>query len=164
MSEKFKLTAERLREVISYDPNTGEFIWIATLSNAAKAGTRPSYHSKGYLCIKIDGKLYKAHRLAWLFMTGDFPPRLIDHINGIRDDNRFSNLREATKSENQQNLKRAQANNKSGFLGVYASYGKWRAAITLDGKLTHIGSFKTPEIAHAAYLEAKRIMHPACTI
>jgi hypothetical protein len=159
-----KLTADRLRELLNYNPDTGEFSWKVSLSNAAIAGSKPASSEGKYVFIRIDNKLYPAHRLAWLYMTGRFPCLLVDHKNGIKNDNKFSNLREANKSENGQNQVRARSDNKTGFLGVYPYGSSWRACIRLNGKTIYLGTFDTPEIAHAAYIEEKRRIHPACTI
>ena len=159
------LTAERLRELLDYDQETGVFTRKVKLCNRVKVGDVAGYlNRKGYIHIRVDGRSHKAHRLAWLYVHGVWPQSGIDHINGIKDDNRIINLREATHSDNQQNLRKPHADNKIGLLGVSRSQGKFKAQINVDGKVRTIGRFHTPEAAHAAYLEAKRQLHPFGTL
>lgn len=154
------LTAERLRELLHYDPLTGTFRWRfdrGPIKGKSIAGTITCY---GYISISVDGKKYPAHRLAWLYSNGAFPSS-IDHKNGVRSDNRIENLREASAKQNMQNMRSAHKTNKSGFLGVHAhAHGAWRAQIRIDGKKIYIGTYSTPELAHAAYLAAKKSSHP----
>lgn len=162
------LTAERLREVLDYDPESGVFTWKVRTSNRVNVGDVAGAMLKtGYLSISIDGKLHRAHRLAWLHVHGAWPAADIDHVNGVRTDNRFANLRSATPSLNQQNLRSARGATASGLLGVYRTDKKhrpWRSSINVDGKDRHLGNFTSPEEAHAAYLAAKRRLHEGCTI
>lgn len=155
-----ELTAERLREVLGYDPETGLFRWRVRTSNVKVGDVAGCMRKDGYLIISINGRLHQAHRLAWLYVNGEWPPAEIDHIDGRRDFNAIANLREATHAENMHNRRKPQANNTTGYLGVSRYCGKFRALITLDRKLKHLGYFDTPEEAHAAYLEAKRRLHP----
>ena len=105
------------------------------------------------------------HRLAFLYQTGQWPARQVDHINGVRDDNRWSNLRESTNAQNSQNERRARSSNTVGFLGVSRHRsGRFRARIVVDGKERSLGLHDTPQIAHSAYLSAKRDIHPFSTI
>lgn len=159
-----ELTAERLREVLDYDPDTGVFTRKVRTGNVKIGDVAGSFNGKGYIRIGIDGRLHRAHRLAWLYVTGEWPKDQIDHINGDRGDNRLANLREVNNAENQHNLRKARADNTTGFLGVSPRYGKFRAYIMVDGKNKHLGCFPTPEAAHAAYLEAKRGLHPFGTL
>lgn len=155
------LTQSRLKELLNYDPDTGIFTRRVSASNRVKIGDRAgSVNGMGYRHIYVDGNLYLAHRLAWLYVYGGFPPSGIDHINAVKDDNRIVNLREATQSENNQNRAK-QSNNTSGFRGVswHATAKKWHARIGVGNKLKHIGLFDTPEAAHAAYLAAKAELH-----
>jgi hypothetical protein len=162
--QRAALTAEQVRELLDYDPETGRFTWrIAPRGHKAgsQAGCIDSY---GYVVIRIAGAGHKAHRLAWLIAYGEWPDDQIDHINGERSDNRIANLRSLTNQGNQQNRRTAHRGNSSGLLGVSPKRGKWRAQIKVDGEKRHIGMFDTPEAAHAAYLEAKRKLHPTCSI
>ena len=125
------LTAERLRALLDYDPVTGVFTWKATRTGQAVAGriAGGALHT-GYHRIQIDGRAFLAHRLAWLYVHEVWPQGQIDHINGVKADNRIANLREATASQNGQNRRGSQINNGSGLLGVYPhdASGRWRAA------------------------------------
>jgi HNH endonuclease len=113
-------------------------------------------HKDGYIRIKVDGHLYMAHRLAWLYVNGSFPPHRIDHKNGIRDDNRIRNLREATHAEDSWNRKPRRA---GGLKGCHFCHGKWQARIQYHGKRIHLGSFNTEKEAHVAYWKAARKLH-----
>lgn len=147
------LTYTRLKELLNYDPDTGVFIWIKPTSNRVKinsvAGTFDTY---GYLVIRIDSILYKAHRLAWLYAFEEYPENQIDHINGIKSDNRLDNLRDATSSQNMFN-KPVNSANTTGYKGVNyrASMSKYRASIGYKGRVLHLGYFITAEEAHEAY-------------
>jgi hypothetical protein len=150
------LMHERLREVLHYDAETGEFRWIVAAGPRAKIGAiAGSFDKNGYRVIRIDGRAYKAHRLARFYITGAWPPAQIDHADLDKTNNRFSNLREATGSQNQWN-QRAYSNNKSGLKGVSwdKQHSKWLAQIKVYGKVRHLGRFTTPEAAHAAYVAA----------
>lgn len=120
----------------------------------------------GYRVIRIDKRLYTAHRLAWLYVHGSWPSGVIDHINGDRGDNRIENLRDIPKAQNHQNLKRPPANNRTGWLGVTFSRRRqhYVAQICIDGRHLYIGSFPTAERAHEAYMRAKHKLHPAAII
>lgn len=159
------LTADRLREVIEYTPESGEFIWKKKIGARSVIGVRAgNFRKDGYLAIQIDGTKYKGHRLAWLWVTGRWPEEEIDHRNGSHGDNRWENLRSATHFVNAQNQRIARRDNVCGFLGVCKSGENFRAYINENGKKKHLGSFQTPQLAHAAYLKAKRALHPGCTI
>lgn len=138
------LTQERLKQVLYYAPETGKF---TRLWRKGKVGTRDRH---GYVQIGVDGQLYAAHRLAFLYATGAFPPHETDHINGVRDDNRWANLRQATKTQNMQNMKqlgplpKGVAKNRRGFV----------SRIKVNRKSIYLGNFKTAEEAHAAYRAA----------
>lgn len=159
------LTVTRLREVLEYEAETGLFKWLVVLSNVVRSGSIAGCLNKyGYRLIRIDGNLYLAHRLAWLYMHGQWPENEIDHINGETSDNRISNLRQATRSQNMQNEKVARKSNKScGLLGVSKNGRGWKAEIKVDGKKLHLGSYKTPSEAHDAYVLAKGSLHQFST-
>jgi hypothetical protein len=162
------LTQERLKEILDYDFETGIFKWKKITGYGAQFSGREAgtLTSNGYLKIGIDQKRHRSHRLAWLYVYGYLPLNDIDHINGIRTDNRIINLREVTRSENLQNIKTHHIDNKSGLLGV--SYSKaaksYVSQISINGKYTYLGCFKTKELAHLAYLDKKREIHSTCTI
>lgn len=158
------LTQKRLKELLHYDPLTGVFTWLIPQRNKLCLGDAAGFVHLGYRIIKILGVQYQAHRLAWIYMTGVWPIDQIDHINGVRDDNKWTNLREATNTTNQQNQRRAHKNNALGILGVTRRYGKFRAHIKYDGLLRYLGAYQTPELAYAAYIEAKRTFHPGGTL
>ncbi len=164
------LTAERLRSVLSYDQESGLFTWLVATSRRIRVGAQAGSVSKrdGYIELRIDGELYKAHRLAFLYMNGEWPKEDVDHIDGRRANNRWVNLRDVSRRVNQQNRHRAQANNSNGMLGVTRDKRRpgFVARIKLPGNssTTHLGQFKTAEEAHTAYLAAKRVNHTGCTI
>ncbi len=158
------LTAEQLREVLDYDPETGEFRWKSNKKGHKSGHIAGNLQRNGYRRIKVDGKKYLAHRLAWLWMTGMWPPNQIDHINGDRSGNRFMNLRLADNTFNMQNQRKAMSNNYSGLLGVWPNHGKWQAGVRVMGKLVHLGTFDCPEKAHHAYLTTKRELHEGNTL
>jgi hypothetical protein len=151
-----------LHQVLKYDPDTGIFTWSKKISSRSVVGNPAGCLRNGYITINIFKKRYQAHRLAMIYVYGHCDSKDVDHINGITHDNRIANLRFATRSENKQNRLSTQPNNKSGYTGVdwhNRSQG-WRATITTMGKQKHLGIFKTKEEAYAAYLNAKRQMHP----
>lgn len=163
---KYDLTAERLKELLHYDPETGVFTWRVYRGGTAKQGTiAGGLIPAGYRIIRLGVNQY-AHRLVWLYVYGRLPTQDIDHIDGNRDNNAFANLREATRSENLQNQRRAKSKIGPGVLGVsWAKHrNKWLAQITYDGKQHNLGLYNTIEQASAAYLAAKREKHPFCTI
>lgn len=162
-----KLTAERLRELLFYDPTTGVFTRRVDRGRwkkgHLKAGTISGTPSQGYWNVQVDGILYRAHRLAWLYMTNTWPQGQIDHIDCNRSNNRFANLRDASAKINRQNRKTAQRNSKTGVLGVSPHQGKYVATIN-NKQHIYLGIFDTLEEAQAVYLEAKRKLHEGCTI
>ena len=149
------LTADRLRELFRYDPETGTFTRLVARSSNAKAGAiiRGCKTPFGYLVININNKTWMAHRLAWLYVYGEFPPKGmdIDHINHERSDNRLVNLRLATRSQNHAN-KVKDARNTSGITGVswYKAYQCWNAQLHVNRKRINLGYFDTLEDAAAA--------------
>jgi len=150
------LTADRLRELLFYDRETGVFTRRIRTSNRINVGDEAGgLCSNGYRQIVVEGHHYYAHRLAWLYVTGEWPPVEIDHINGIRDNNRWANLRAATRSQNAANTGRRK-DNKSGFKGVHwnSHARRWQAMIRINQKTRFLGSFDTPEDASAAYAAA----------
>lgn len=154
--------AEYLREILKYNPATGEITWKKPNANNVKQGQRAgAVNSRGYTKIGIHSIEYMAHRIAWTYMTGEDPgDMLIDHIDGDTTNNRFNNLRLASKAENTRNAKKYK-HNTSGFKGVcwHNETKKWRAQIRCDYRLVHLGLFDTPELAHMAYCKAAAELH-----
>lgn len=153
------LDAERVRQVFHYDPETGLFtriggsIWKPHHKGSVPVGRKPS--PSGYISLTMDGQSYPAHRLAFVYMTGRQPADQIDHINGIRHDNRWCNLREATAKQNSENCGLRKGTH-SGFRGVYpAGNGKWIARIGDAGVRHYLGIHDTPEQASEAYKAAR---------
>jgi hypothetical protein len=155
----------KLMERLAYEPKSGHFRWRIAPSNQHPAGSLAgSMNSKGYAVIRTLGALHLAHRLAWLFVHGAWPSGHIDHINGVRSDNRLENLRDVSRSVNLQNQRHARSDNKAGLLGVKRARKGFEARISADGQYLHLGTFDTPAAAHAAYLAAKRQLHKGCTL
>jgi hypothetical protein len=169
---KADLTAQRLREVLNYNHETGDFTYRSDRRNGSKAGDvagwieKPNGNHKCRRSIEIDQHNYRAHRLAWLYVYGAWPNGVIDHINGDALDNRITNLRDVSQRANVQNQRAASRHTKSGLLGVHWDKGRrlWLANIRVDGRTRFLGRYGTPEEAHAAYLAAKRKLHEGCTI
>lgn len=145
------LTAERVRELLDYDPTTGLFTRRVSRGGAKVGGVAGGLDNWGYVGIKIDGHDHAAHRLAWLYMTGEWPADELDHRDRNRTNNRWGNLREATRAENARNLSR-RSDNTSGVSGVYwhSARRKWRAIIKRDGLERNLGLFESIEAATAA--------------
>ena len=154
------LSLERLHELLKYNQRTGFFIRKISRQQYHKGLIAGCLNRKGYRVITIDSRQYLASRLAWFYVHGSWPKDEIDHRNGVRDDNRLANLREASHSENQQNRRQAHKSNTTGFLGVSPNERKFRAQIKINGNRLHLGNFATPQEAHAAYVKAKRKLHP----
>jgi hypothetical protein len=157
-----ELTQARLHEVLAYSPKTGHFTWRVTRGWKAPAGTRAGTpHARGYIALMVDQKLYLAHRLAWLYVYGVWPVHTIDHINGVRNNNRISNLRDVTIQSNLHNQSTPYKSNKSGLRGVSfeARSNKWYARIRVNTKSVMLGYFLTAQEAHAAYVSAKHLHH-----
>jgi len=151
-----------LKELVSYNAETGELFWKARMSDKTPAGKLAGSKRKdGYVCITIRGARLTAHRVAWAIHTGSWPKKYIDHINGDPSDNRFVNLRDVSQSENIQNLYAAKSHNKLGLLGVVRDKKKFAARIVVDGKRLSLGNFACPQDAHEAYVKAKKHYHIA---
>ncbi|WP_080410369.1 HNH endonuclease signature motif containing protein [Burkholderia ubonensis] len=150
------LTQSELKEILRYDSTSGEFFWLRNRYRA-QVGQRAGYRQRdGYRRIGIMGVAYAEHRLAFLYMTGEMPIE-VDHKNRQRDDNRWENLRAATRSENSQNQE---------HLGVtyHAKAGKWQAQIKLNGQSHYLGLFEDIADARAAYAQARKEFHPFSTV
>ena len=157
------ITAETLRELLRYEPETGNFTWRVRPANNMRAGDAAGCLSKrdGYRSIRLLGRYYLEHRLAWLYVNGEWPAEEIDHLNRVRSDNRIANLRLATKAENKQNtsLRRDSA---SGHKGIswHKRDQKWVAEIKLHGKKHYLGGFNNINDAIAARKSEESRLHP----
>lgn len=159
------MTSEtHLSELLAYDPETGTLTWKVRRGGIKAGSIAGSSDVDGYQRVMVNGKYVKAHRIAFLLMTGKWPKLPIDHINGVKDDNRWSNLREVPTHVNLQNRHKPNATNSTGLLGVFPRNGKFKAALWVGGKSKHLGTFNTAEEAHQRYLEEKRKQHEGCTI
>lgn len=154
------ITQEFLRANLSYDPETGIFTWLSSRSNVRAGAKAGRVNQWGHRTIRLLGKYYLAHRLAWFLIYGKWPIEDIDHINMVPDDNRISNLREATKSQNHYNRK-VRADSRTGVKGVclIPKTGRYEVRIRAEGKKIRIGNFKTLEEAQAAYAAASQRHH-----
>jgi len=161
-----KVSREEVAALLAYDPQTGLFTHKVNGHKRSAGAVTGRIDTKGYVRIRLLGYEFKAHRLAWLLTYGLWPTAEIDHINGIKSDNRICNLREANRFLNMQNQRVAKSDSLTGILGVtfHKRDGIFTARIRHEGKLIHIGSFKDKESASAAYLSAKRKLHQGCTI
>lgn len=155
------LTQDRLKTLLTYDPDTGIFVYAKARPKVQVGAIAGHVHKgHGYNQIKIDGKLYLAHRLAWLYVYGRWPQEQLDHINRIRTDNRLANLREVTNAQNCQN-RPVQRNSTSKCAGVTwnKTLNKWHTRISLNNQRKHIGWFLTFEDAVATRHQAEQNFH-----
>lgn len=156
------ISHERLLELVHYDPETGAFIARVARPSHVRAGQRLGTLTKqGYLQCDLLGRKYLLHRLAWFYMTGEWVPE-IDHRNRKKADNRWRNLREATRSQNKAN--EAGRGGGTGLRGVYlrrtkAGASRYLAQITFQGETVCLGTFGAPDVAYAAYVAAARVVH-----
>ena len=149
--------ADEIREVVIYDPETGQFFWRNGFS---RSGSRlisqdRNYNGKGYNRIKVLGRRYRTARLAFLIMEGRFPEE-VDHRDGDASNDAWANLREATRAENNQNRRSPR---REGLKGANKCRSKWQSSIIVEGKNIYLGTFATPEAAHAAYCDAAAKYH-----
>lgn len=162
MSENNDLSFEQVDALLAYDPETGVLRWKVSRRGTAKAGGVAGCldSGEGYLRVRVHGKRYQAHRLAWLLSTGSWPSQQLDHINGQKTDNRIANLRECSNAQNMQNQGKS-SRNSSGVQGVSWDKRdkKWRSYICVNGTQIHIGLFETLEAAATARAEAKQQYH-----
>lgn len=163
MAKRDLITQEFVRECFNYNPETGILTRAKRTSNRVNVGDFAGYKNKsGYLMVQVGGVLCSVHRVVWLYVHGYWPNGHVDHINRNTTDNRLSNLRVLTPSENQHNS-RMPKNNTSGFIGVNwnADMRKWTAKICLNRKQTYLGSYSRIEDAAQAYKHASMQLHPA---
>lgn len=148
-----KAFIERVREMLEYDPLSGDLYWKNVTTNRVKVGDRAGNYSQGYVETSIDGRTYRATHLIWVIVFGRLPHGFVDHINGVRDDNRLINLREATHAENARNVA-MHRDNTCGAKGVQIHRGRrkpYQARIYVDGRQKSLGYFATVDAAKAAY-------------
>lgn len=161
------ITQEQLKEQLHYDPRAGIFTRLKCFQRPDVVGKiKERNNGNGYARITILGRRYYAHRLAWFYMTGEWPSMEIDHRNGDRSDNRWDNLRDVAPLVNKQNKRSASVSSKSGILGVSwdAPRRAWVARIKVGMVYKYLGRFDDIEAARHAYLAAKRKFHEGCTI
>lgn len=154
---RHSLTADRVRDLLRYEPQTGALYWAST---GLPAGTTDP---DGYRAVQINRVIYRAHRLIWLYLHGHWPAGVIDHIDGDPGNNRPENLRDVSVADNSHNQRRAARHNRSSdCIGVswQPSRSRWMASITLDGKTKFLGRFHTESEASDAYWAAKATIHP----
>ena len=155
------LTQARIKELLHYDPTTGIFTRRVAPRYGAVGDTFGLSLSRGYLVGTLDGRMYKTHRLVWLYVHGQWPANQIDHINHVTTDNRVDNLRDVTCAQNHQNRKRHTCSS-SGYLGVnwHKRDCKWQAHIELDGTRHHLGYYAELNDAIEARKSAEYTFHP----
>ncbi len=149
------MNIEELKEYFKYEESSGKLFWKKRPSNRVIVGTEVgNYNDQGYKVCRFKGKAIRVHRIIWAITKGENPNEFIDHINGVKDDNRLENLRLVSNAQNLQNMKRAK-----GYT-FHKKNKKWTAQIAVNKKHSYLGSFDTEEEAHAAYLKAKQELHP----
>lgn len=151
------ITQERLKEVLYYNEETGVFTWQKKIAKKIIVGQVAGCdRGDGYIVIRIYGHMYFAHRLAWLYMTGEWPT-IIDHKRGLS--NRWKNLRDVTTTINMQNRVLANKGSTSGLLGAHKKRNKFASAIRVNGRNIKLGVFNTAQEAHESYMKAKKELH-----
>ena len=161
------VTAERLRELLTYDALTGVFVWLQgngpeRRGALVKAGDIAGHVTpKGYVAIRVDGVSYQAHRLAWLYCRNAWPVFDVDHRDTVGSHNWIDNLRDVPNALNRQNVRKARSDSATGIQGVspYRKSNRFQARIRLNNRHHYLGTFATVEAARAAYVEAKHRLH-----
>ena len=162
-----EITLEEVKRRVRYDPETGVFTWATTRRGTVKEGVElGSWGAYGYKTVRLNQRSYKLHRLAWWLTTGSPPSGDVDHINGVRSDNRISNLRDVSRKMNLENRASPMSRNSTGLLGAYYDKRKchFYARISHHNVSRHLGTFGSAEEAHEAYLHAKRELHTGNTL
>ena len=155
-----KITHAEAHQNFAYDKTTGCFTWLIKTAAQVNIGDQAgTLHYAGYVFIQLTGQRFLAHRLAWFYVHGVWPVGQIDHINGIRHDNRIENLRDVCPATNAQNRKSAQKNSKTGIIGVSKRGNGFVANIGVRRKLIYLGFFPTVDAASLAYQAAKVVYH-----
>jgi hypothetical protein len=161
MTKALQIDAGRLRHLLDYNPETGEFRWLVSRGRVKAGAVAGSVNpTTGYRCIRIDGRLYQANRLAWFYMAGEWPVEQVDHRNTVPGDDRWGNLREASHAQNMRNYSKPR-HNTSGVKGVYWNAGrsKWQAQIKVGSRNIYLGLFTDLDAAAAAYAAASKKYH-----
>lgn len=163
---KCDLTAEQVRELFNYDPEIGVLYWKHPGKSRRKSGIAGTKSKDGYITTTIHYVPYQNHRLIWLYVHGEWPKHVIDHINGITYDNRIENLRDVTPRINAENQRLPQPNNRSGILGAtwIEKRKSYHVCIKVKGTPIFLGLFKDPDKARDAYITAKRKLHEGNTL
>jgi hypothetical protein len=159
-AKEARLDAKTLREVLAYDAATGVFRWLKTRGGRKSGSVAGNWRTDGYIMIAINGYDYLAHRLAWLYVHGEWPETEVDHKNLVRDDNRIDNLRPSSHSQNVTNVGK-RVNNSSGYKGVSWHKGskKWVSRISFNKKTIELGYYNDPVVAFSAYKDASQNLH-----
>lgn len=158
------LTAQYVRELLAYDQITGAFTWKKKPARRICVGSVAGSLHDGRIIIKIQGIPYRASRLAWLYMTGEWPIGEVDHKDTVSDNNAWLNLRDVSRKVNQQNCRRANCRNVSGLLGVSQKPWGFMVRIYVDGKQHYLGTYRDSQVAHQVYVKAKRQLHEGNTL
>ena len=174
MKYRTDLTADYVRSLLNYDPETGELRWRVDRMFGFRPGPKAGDLAggvgsrDGYVFVGIDGKVYVAQRLVWLIVTGAWPEGEVDHEDTDRTNNRWTNLRDISKALNAQNVRRARKDSGSGVQGVWPSPKgcklPWASSVRFNKRLHFVGTFATKDEAHQAYVKKKRELHAACTL
>jgi hypothetical protein len=158
------MNLEDFSTLLDYNRSTGVFTWKVRRPHKPVGSVAGSARPDGYWKLAVKGKSYLAHRVAWLFINGEWPRNVIDHKNGNKQDNRAVNLRDVSTLDNMHNQHGMHVTNKSGYRGVSWNKAtqKWTAFISIRNKTQYLGQFNTPEEAYEAYINAKQAAHSAC--
>jgi len=161
-----ELDIQEVRRFVRYDPDTGAITRIVAAGNQKAGANACRMNASGYLECTVLARIVKAHRLAWALHHGGWPAMTIDHINGVKEDNRIVNLRDVSRLVNKQNMRTARRDSRSGLIGARwrGDRQTWAAEIRSQGKLIRLGTFPTAEAAHQTYLAMKRRLHEGCTL
>lgn len=153
-----ELSVSRLREIMDYNPNEGTFIWRVARRGVRAGATCGRISVHGYREIGVEGTLYRANRLAWFYVTGNWPQGVVDHVDGDKANDRWSNLRDCSQSQNMGNMAAKRINNTTGHRGVVwdKARGKWRAQICVGGAKRNLGRFSELDAAKQAYANAHK--------
>lgn len=153
------ITQAELKDLLHYNPETGDFVWLVNRTNGIKVGNFAGCFRGSYRVISIKNVSYAAHRLAFLYMAGRFPHEYIDHINGVKSDNRWVNLREATNGENQYNRSGTGSNCGIKNVTYVQSRNRFQVSLKVSGKEKFIGYFEDIELAELVSIEAREKYH-----